>query len=111
MSDLATAIRSAITDHKIMLFMKGTPDRPQCGFSKATVEVLNHYGKPFASWDILEDPAIRQELSRQSEWPTIPQLFIGGEFVGGCDIVREMHARGELQPLIDNAFAEEAASA
>lgn len=110
MSDLATQIRSAIAEHKIMLFMKGTPDSPQCGFSAAVVDVLKQYGKPFASWDILEHPAIREELSRQSSWPTVPQLFINGEFVGGCDIVREMHARGEIQPLIDRAFAEEQAA-
>ncbi len=109
MSDLATQIRDAITEHKILLFMKGTPESPQCGFSATVIDVLKQYGKPFASWNILEDPAVRQELSAQSAWPTIPQLFINGEFVGGCDIVRELHARGKIQALIDSAFAEEEA--
>lgn len=111
MPDLATEIQSAVTDHEVILFMKGTPDVPQCGFSATVVDILKQYGRPFASWNILEDPAVRQELSRQTNWPTIPQIFIGGEFVGGCDIVREMHARGEIQPLIDKAFATEEESA
>jgi len=111
MADLQTLISDAIKDNKIMLFMKGTPDFPQCGFSAAVVDILKQYRKPFAAWNILEDPRVRQELSAQSNWPTIPQIFINGEFVGGCDILREMHANGEIQALIDAAFAEETASA
>ena len=110
MADLPTTIQNAISEHKIMLFMKGTPDSPQCGFSKRVVEILKGYGKPFATWNILEDPAVRVELSKQSNWPTVPQIFINGEFVGGCDILSEMHERGQIQSLVDQAFTEEEAA-
>ena len=90
------AIQEAITDHPVILFMKGTPERPMCGFSARTVAALDAVGKPFAAVDVLPDPRIRQELSGISNWPTIPQLFIKGELVGGCDIVTEMYESGEL---------------
>lgn len=109
MADLSTQIADAIKTHKIMLFMKGTPDAPQCGFSARVVEILKSYGKPFAAANILVDPRIREELSKQSNWPTIPQVFVNGEFVGGCDIMMEMHEHGEIQPLLDAAFADEQA--
>ena len=83
-----------------MLFMKGTPDIPRCGFSARTVQCLNESGAEFASMDILPDPRIRQELSAHSGWPTIPQLFIDGELVGGCDIVSELHESGELRRMV-----------
>ena len=90
------AISEAITDHEVILFMKGTPERPMCGFSARTVAALDALGSPYAAVDVLPDPRIRQELSAISNWPTIPQLFLGGELVGGCDIVTEMYESGEL---------------
>ena len=94
------AIESAISENPVILFMKGTPDQPMCGFSARTVAILQSVGKPFAAVNILPDPRIRQELSEISNWPTIPQLFIDGEFVGGCDIVTEMYESGELQTAL-----------
>ena len=90
------AIQEAITDHEVILFMKGTPERPMCGFSARTVAALDALGKPYAAVDVLPDPRIRQELSAISNWPTIPQLFVKGELIGGCDIVSEMYESGEL---------------
>jgi monothiol glutaredoxin len=90
------AISEAISEHKVILFMKGTPEAPACGFSARTVAALQALDTPFASVDILPDPRIRQELSAISDWPTIPQLFVNGELLGGCDIVTEMYESGEL---------------
>ena len=90
------AIQQAIDEHEVILFMKGTPEAPRCGFSARTVGALDAIGKEFAAVDILPDPQIRQELSAISGWPTIPQLFIKGELVGGSDIVMEMYESGEL---------------
>jgi len=90
------AIQQAIDEHDVILFMKGTPEQPACGFSARTVGALQAVGHPFAAVDVLPDPRIRQELSAISEWPTIPQLFVRGELVGGCDIVSEMYESGEL---------------
>ncbi|HZL48967.1 MAG TPA: Grx4 family monothiol glutaredoxin [Solirubrobacteraceae bacterium] len=90
------AITEAIAEHKVILFMKGTPEAPACGFSARTVAALQSLDVPFAAVDILPDPRIRQELSAISAWPTIPQLFANGELVGGCDIVTEMYESGEL---------------
>lgn len=90
------AIAEAISGNEIILFMKGTPDAPRCGFSARTAAALDALGQPFAAVDILPDPRIRQELSALSNWPTIPQLFVRGELVGGCDIVMEMYESGEL---------------
>jgi monothiol glutaredoxin len=90
------AIAEAIAEHKVILFMKGTPEAPACGFSARTVAALQELDTPFAAVDILPDPRIRQELSAISDWPTIPQLFVDGEFLGGCDIVTEMAESGEL---------------
>jgi monothiol glutaredoxin len=90
------AISEAISEHKVILFMKGTPDAPACGFSARTVAILQSLEAPFAAVDVLPDPRIRQELSAMSDWPTIPQLFVGGELLGGCDIVCEMYESGEL---------------
>lgn len=105
MSDSASnpmreAIQSAISENPVILFMKGTPEAPACGFSARTVAVLEAIDKPFAAVNILPDPAIRQELSALSGWPTIPQLFVGGDLVGGCDIITEMYETGELQKLL-----------
>jgi monothiol glutaredoxin len=90
------AIAEAIKEHKVILFMKGTPDAPACGFSARTVAALQSLDAPFAAVDVLPDPRIRQELSALSDWPTIPQLFVDGELIGGCDIVIEMFESGEL---------------
>lgn len=90
------AIAQAIAENDVILFMKGTPDQPQCGFSARTAAALQALDAPFAAVDILPDPRIRQELSALSNWPTIPQLFVGGELIGGADIVAEMYESGEL---------------
>ena len=102
MSDnqIRDAIAEAIADNDIILFMKGTPDAPACGFSARTVAALQSLEVPFAAVDILPDPRIRQELSALSSWPTIPQLFAHGELVGGCDIVTEMYESGELEEAL-----------
>ena len=102
------AITEAIAENDVILFMKGTPDAPACGFSARTVGVLQALDTRFAAVDILPDPRIRQELSTLSQWPTIPQLFVRGELVGGCDIVTEMFETGELAQLLGT---EDAASA
>jgi len=93
-------IQAAIAENPVILFMKGTPDQPMCGFSARTSAILQSVGQPFAAVNILPDPRIRQELSTISNWPTIPQLFIDGEFVGGCDIVTEMYESGELHQAL-----------
>jgi monothiol glutaredoxin len=90
------AITQAIAEHQVILFMKGTPEAPGCGFSARTVGALQSLDARFAAVDVLPDPRIRQELSAISNWPTIPQLFVDGELVGGCDIVMEMYESGEL---------------
>jgi monothiol glutaredoxin len=94
------AIAKAIDDHPVILFMKGNPEQPACGFSARTVAALEAMGTPFAAVDVLPDPRIRQELSAISNWPTIPQLFVNGELVGGCDIVTEMYETGELAQVL-----------
>ncbi|HEV7369524.1 Grx4 family monothiol glutaredoxin [Arenibaculum sp.] len=94
-------IKSDITDNEVVLYMKGTPVFPQCGFSAAVVQVLNHVGVKFKGIDVLVDPSLRQGIKDFSNWPTVPQLYVKGEFVGGCDIVREMYESGELQQLLD----------
>jgi len=94
------AITEAISEHDVLLFMKGTPERPMCGFSARTAAALDALGKPYAAVDVLPDPRIRQELSSLSNWPTIPQLFVNGELVGGCDIVTEMYESGELAQVM-----------
>ena len=94
------AIQEAITENPVILFMKGNPEAPACGFSARTVAMLQSLGAKFAAVDILPDPRIRQELSEISQWPTIPQLFVDGELVGGCDIITEMYQSGELQEVL-----------
>ncbi len=102
MSDnpIRDAISAAIAEHPTILFMKGTPEQPACGFSARTVGALQSVGAQFAAVDILPDPRIRQELSAISNWPTIPQLFVNGELVGGCDIVTELYESGELSQVL-----------
>lgn len=98
MSDNPTfdRIKQDLSSNDVVLFMKGTPVFPQCGFSAAVVQVLSHIGVPFKGIDILADPELREGIKTYSNWPTIPQLYVKGEFVGGCDIIREMFETGEL---------------
>lgn len=98
-------IRDEISQNKVIVYMKGTPSLPMCGFSAATVEVLRESGYPFAHVNILEDQQKREAIKSYSNWPTVPQVYIGGKFVGGCDIVQELHASGELDRVLKDAFA------
>ena len=98
--EILDAIQSEVAANKVFLYMKGTPEMPRCGFSNQVVQILNHLGVEYGARDILVDPRIRQVLSGWSDWPTIPQLFVDGKLVGGCDIVTEMFQEGELQPLV-----------
>jgi monothiol glutaredoxin len=108
---IRTAIEQAIAENPVILFMKGTPEAPACGFSRRTVAALQALDASFAAVDILPDPRIRQELSALSNWPTVPQLFVDGELVGGCDIVTEMYESGELAEVLglERAASAEAA--
>src|SRR5215470_13029668 len=103
-------IKQDIGGNDIVLYMKGTPVYPQCGFSAAVVQVLSELGIKFKGIDVLTDPSLRQGIKEFSQWPTIPQLYVKGEFVGGCDIVREMHASGELQELLQQKGVAAAAA-
>jgi monothiol glutaredoxin len=105
------AIQDAIQEEHVMLFMKGTPEMPRCGFSARTCAILNALGVEYGALDILPDPRIREELSTLSGWPTIPQLFVKGELVGGCDIVTEMFESGELAQVLGVPHPEGAAAA
>lgn len=105
MSDVNDRIRSTIEKNKIVIFMKGNRHFPQCGFSAATIEVFQSLGVPFETVDVLQDMEIREGVKQFTKWPTIPQVFIDGKFVGGCDIVREMFDSGELQPMVKEALA------
>ena len=110
MTDISTAaeapattqafIKSTIGEHPVVLFMKGVPDSPRCGFSSVVVQILDHLGVEFAGVDVLQDPELRDGVKAFSDWPTIPQLYVKGEFVGGSDIVREMFQSGELKPFL-----------
>ena len=99
-------IEQEINDHPVVLFMKGTPIFPQCGFSAMVVQVLTQMGAKFKSIDVLNEPPIRDGIKLYSDWPTIPQLYVKGEFVGGCDIIREMYESGELTELFSNKGVE-----
>ena len=99
--DLKEQIINDIQDNPIILFMKGTKDMPMCGFSNSVVQVLNHYGVEYKDINILEDPNIRIKLSEHSGWPTIPQLFVKGELIGGADITLELHQNGQLLDILD----------
>jgi len=96
-------IKQQITDNGIILYMKGTPQFPQCGFSGKSVQLLEACGAKFASVNVLSDPEIRDGIKQFSSWPTIPQLYIKGQFVGGCDIITELYQKGELQKLVAGA--------
>ena len=101
-TSVADRIKDDISTNDVVLFMKGTPVFPMCGFSAAVVQVLSHMGVKFKGVNVLDDPSIRQGIKEFSNWPTIPQLYVKGEFIGGCDIVREMYQSGELQDLFQN---------
>ncbi len=94
-------IRQQVTENTVVLFMKGTPVFPQCGFSATVVQILSHLGIKFKGIDVLSDSSVREGIKEYSAWPTIPQLYVKGEFVGGCDIVREMFETGELQQMFE----------
>ncbi len=98
-------IASLVASNRVVLFMKGTPAQPQCGFSAKVVEVLSQLKTAYTSYDLLQDPEIREGVKAYASWPTIPQLYVEGEFVGGCDIVTEMYASGELEKLVQPARA------
>ena len=98
--DTQARIAEAVNGNEVLLFMKGSPLFPQCGFSSRAVAILDHLGVEYGSVDVLQDQAIRQGIKQFSDWPTIPQLYVKGEFVGGCDIIREMFQAGELQSLM-----------
>jgi monothiol glutaredoxin len=108
MSSASERIQSTIKGNKIVIFMKGNRSFPQCGFSAATVEVFEELGAPYSTVDVLADQEVREAVKAYSNWPTIPQVFINGKFVGGCDIVRELHSSGELQTLVKSALGENA---
>lgn len=101
--DITQRINSTIRDNPIVIFMKGTPDFPQCGFSMRTVQALKACDVEFAYVDILADPEVRANLSKVSNWPTFPQVFVNGELIGGCDIVLDLYQKGELQSLLQQA--------
>ena len=106
MTDTTTArIQNDITQNAVMLYMKGNPQFPQCGFSSRVVQILNHMGVQYQSANVLEDPALRDGIKEFSNWPTVPQLYVGGEFVGGCDIITEMFQTGELETLLKEKAA------
>lgn len=98
--EILDQIGEAVKSNKVLVFMKGTPDQPMCGFSAATVQVIKRLNVPFASVNVLDDERIRQGVKEFSNWPTIPQIFINGEFVGGNDIIQQMYANGELQKMV-----------
>lgn len=106
-TSVKTQIESLISKNRVMLFMKGSKSFPQCGFSSQVVGILKELGTPFETANVLADPALRDGIKVFSDWPTIPQLYVGGKFVGGCDIVRELSARGELLPLLREVGAAE----
>ena len=100
MADATDTIRQTVSDNDVVLFMKGTADQPQCGFSSVVVQILDHIGVGYKGLNVLESAELRNGIKDYSNWPTIPQLYVKGEFVGGCDIVREMFQAGELQQLL-----------
>ena len=104
--DVMEEIKKEIGDNKMIIYMKGTKEAPQCGFSAATLEVLNHFGVPYKDINVLADQEKWVAIKQYSDWPTIPQVYVDGQFIGGCDIVREMHAKGDLEPIVKKAFGQ-----
>jgi monothiol glutaredoxin len=108
MSEVIERIQSAITGNRICIFMKGNRNFPMCGFSAATIQIFEELAVPYETVDVLSDPELREEIKLYSNWPTIPQVYVNGKFVGGCDIVRELHETGELQELVKSALSQSA---
>ncbi len=108
MSSTLDTIKEQIASNSVLLYMKGTPQLPQCGFSAQTVQALMACGQKFAFVNILEHPDVRAELPKYANWPTFPQLWLNGELVGGCDIIGDLHQQGELQPMIEAAVQSQA---
>lgn len=104
--DILDKIDSDVKKNKIMVYMKGTKDAPQCGFSAAVVDVFNSLGVSFETRDVLQDNELREGIKKYSNWSTIPQVFIGGKFLGGCDITRELYQTGELQKIVEEALKQ-----
>ena len=99
-------IADEVAANPVVIYVKGTPEMPMCGFSKAVMGIFQNLGVPFKTVDVLSDPEIRDGVKRFTNWPTIPQVFIKGQFVGGCDIIRDLHTRGELQRMINGPVAK-----
>ena len=110
MSDIIETLKEQIENNPVLLYMKGSPNQPQCGFSARTVQALMACGERFAYVDVLSNPDVRANLPAYANWPTFPQLWVDGELIGGCDIVTEMYEKGELQPMIKNAAKRAAES-
>lgn len=106
-TEILQQIEEEVKSNKILMYVKGTPEAPQCGFSQATMQLFANIGKPFKTVDILANPDRRSHVPEYSQWPTFPQIFIDGKLIGGCDIVHEMHEQGQLVPLIEKAFKSE----
>ena len=109
MASALERIQSAIAGNKILIFMKGNRNFPQCGFSAATIQMFEHLGAQYETIDVLSDPEVRDEVKAFSNWPTIPQVYIDGKFVGGCDIIRELYEAGELETLVKGTTGQTAA--
>jgi monothiol glutaredoxin len=108
MSEVIDRIQSAIADNRICIFMKGNRNFPMCGFSAATVQIFDEIGAPYETVDVLSDPELREQIKIYSNWPTIPQVYINGKLLGGCDIVRELYETGELNDLVKSALSQPA---
>ncbi len=108
MDSVRNRIADTIRKHRVVIFMKGTPSFPMCGFSATTIDIFNQIGARYETVDVLTDPEIREGIKRFTNWPTIPQVFVDGRFIGGCDVVREMHASGELEQMLRGAAQEDA---
>ena len=106
--DILAQIDQHVKDTPILIFMKGNPSFPMCGFSAATIQIFDSLGVPYQTVDVLQNPAVREGIKQYSNWPTIPQVYVKGEFVGGCDIIQEMHQSGELEPIVRSAIEDDA---
>lgn len=100
MEDIQKKIADEVQNNRIILYVKGNREQPMCGFSKAVMDIFNRLNVPYETRDVLADPEVREGVKQFTQWPTIPQIFVGGKFIGGCDIVREMYSNGELQKLV-----------
>lgn len=102
-NDVQKKIAETVSSHPIVMFVKGNREMPQCGFSKAVMDIFEFLGADFTTVDVLSDPEIRDGIKQFTQWPTVPQIFINGQFIGGCDIVRDLHSRGELESMVKAA--------